>query len=172
MFDAKATTFAVTDTKLYVPVLILSTQGNTKLLQQLKSSFKRTTNWNKYQSKVTTEAPNPYLDYLINPSFQWVNRRFILSFVNNTDRTVHTEYYFTTIEIKDYNVIIDGQNFFDQPVKNDLRTYSNIKKTATSQGDDYKSRCLLYYNYFNKYYKITAKDLSKQQALDADPKAT
>ena len=68
--DTKATTFVITDTKLYVPVVTLSTQDNAKLLQQVKWGFKRAINCNKYQSKVTMEAPNPYLDYLIDPIFQ------------------------------------------------------------------------------------------------------
>ena len=72
--------FAITDTKLYVPVVTLSTQNNAKLLEQLKSGFKRTINWNKYQSKISTEAQNQYLDFLINPSFQRVNRLFVLPF--------------------------------------------------------------------------------------------
>ena len=67
--------------------------------------------------------------------------------------------------------MIDGQNFFDLPVRNDLITYDNIQKIATGQGDDYTTGCLLDYNYFKKYYKVTKTDLSKQQALDADPKA-
>ena len=75
---------SITDTKLYVPIVTLSTQDNTKLLQQVKSGFKRTINWNNYQSKVSIERPDEYLDYLINPSFQGVNRLFILSFENNT----------------------------------------------------------------------------------------
>ena len=62
-------TFAVTDTRRYVPVVTLSTQDNAKLLQQIKSSFKRTINWNKHQSKVSMQVPNPYLDYIIDPSF-------------------------------------------------------------------------------------------------------
>ena len=72
--DTKATTFAITYTKVYVPVVILLTQENAKLLRQLKSGFKRTINWNKYQSKVSIQAPSPYLDFLINPSFQGVNK--------------------------------------------------------------------------------------------------
>ena len=64
------TTFSITDTKLYVPVVTLSTRDNAKLLEQLKSGFKRTINWNKYLSKILTETPNQYLDYLIDPSFQ------------------------------------------------------------------------------------------------------
>ena len=67
--------------------------------------------------------------------------------------------------------MIDGQNFFDQPVKYNLRTYDNIRNIAVSQGDDYTTGCLLDYPYFKKYYKIIAIDLSKQQALDVNPKA-
>ena len=70
-------TFSITDTKLYVPVVSLSTQGNAKLHEQLKSGFKRTSNWNKHQSKISTERQNQYLDYLIDPSFQGVNRLFV-----------------------------------------------------------------------------------------------
>ena len=67
--------------------------------------------------------------------------------------------------------MIDGKNFFDQPVKNDKVTYKNIRKVATGEGDDYTTCCLLDYTYFKNYYKMIAVDLSKQQALDADPKA-
>ena len=81
-----------------------------------------------------------------------------------------TKYFLPKVEIKGYNVMIDGQNLFDQPVKSYLRTYENIKETATGQGDDYTTGCLLDYNYFKEYYKLIAIDLSKQQALDADPK--
>ena len=72
----------ITETILYVPVVTLSTQDNAKLLQQLKSGFKRTINWNKYESSVKTFVQNRYLNYLINPSFQGVNRLFVLSFEN------------------------------------------------------------------------------------------
>ena len=67
--------------------------------------------------------------------------------------------------------MIDGKNFFDQPVKNDKVTYENIRKIATGQGDDYTTGCLLDYIYFKNYYKMIAVNLNKQQALDADPKA-
>ena len=79
--------------------------------------------------------------------------------------------FFLTVEIKDYNVMIDGRNFFDQPVKNDFKKSDSVRKIATVQGDDYSTGCLLDYNYFKDYYKMVAIDLSKQQALDADPKA-
>ena len=60
---------------------------------------------------------------------------------------------------------------FDQPINNDIKTYENIRKIATGQRDDYTIGCLLDYPYFKENYKIIAINLSKQQALDADPKA-
>ena len=113
------TIFSITDTKLYVPNVTLSTHDNAKLLEQLKSSFKRITNWNKYQPKVSTERPNQYLHFLIDPVFQVVNRFFVLSFDNEAQRTIYKPYYLPTREMKNYNVLIDGQNLFDQPVRND-----------------------------------------------------
>ena len=67
--------------------------------------------------------------------------------------------------------MIDGKNFFDQSVKNNKVTYENIIKIATGQGDDYTNGCFLDYIYFKNYYKMIAIDLSKQQALDNDPRA-
>ena len=99
--------FPITDTELYVPVVTLSTQDNTKLLEQLKSGFKRTINWNKYQPNITPQRPNQYF-----------------------------RYYLPTREVKNYNVMIDGQTFFDQPVRNDLITFDNIPKISTGPGDD------------------------------------
>ena len=81
--------FAITETKLYVPGVTLSTKDNEKLLQQLKSRFKKTINWHKYESSINTFAQNRYLNYLINPSFQGVNRIFVLAFENENDRTSH-----------------------------------------------------------------------------------
>ena len=73
--------------------------------------------------------------------------------------------------MKSYNVMIDGQNIFDQSVRTNLITYDNIKKNATDHGDDNTTGCFLDNNYYKNYYKMIAIDLSKQQALDADPKA-
>ena len=104
------TKFAITETKLYVPVVTLSTQDNAKLLQQLKSGFKRTINWNKYESNIKTFAQNRYLNHLINPSFQGVNRLFVLSFENENDRTSHSTYYLPKVEIKDHKFMIGSKN--------------------------------------------------------------
>ena len=166
-----AGTFAITDTKLYVPVVTLSTQENSKFLQQLKSGFKRVINWNKYLSKPELLAQNPNLNHLIEPSFQGVNRLFVLAFENDNHRTIHDRYYLPIVEIKDYNIMINGENIFDQPIKNNKVTDENIRKIATGQGDDYTTGCLLDYLYFTNTYKMIAVDLSKQQASDADPRA-
>ena len=120
------------------------------MLQQLKSGFKRTINWNKYESSVKKFAQNRYLNYLINPSFQGVNRLFVLSFENENDRTSHSTYYHPKVEIKDYNVTIDGRNFFDQAIDSMNKTYENIRKIAIGQGDDYTTGYLLDYFYFTK----------------------
>ena len=111
------------------------------------------------------------MNHLIEPSFQGINRLFVLAFENDAQRTSNKRYYIPNVEIKDYNVMIDGKNFFDQPIKDNKVTYENIRKITTGQGYDYTTGCLLDYIYFKKYYKMIAIDLSKQQALDVEPKA-
>ena len=161
--------FTITETNLYVPVVTLSTQDNAKLLPQLKSGFKRTISWNKYLAKPELLAQNANLNHLIEPSFQGVNRLFVLAFENDAQKTSNKRYCIPNVEIKDY-IMIDGKNFFDQPIKKNKVTYEIIK-IATSHGDDYTTGCLLDYSYFKDYYQMIAVDLSKQQALDIDPKA-
>ena len=163
-----AGTFKVNDTKLFVPVVTLSTQDNAKLLHQLKSGFKRVVNWNKYLSKPELLGQNPNLNHLVEPSFQGVNRPFVLAFENDTQRTSHTGPYLPNVEIKNY-VMVDGENFFDKPIQNDKVTYQNIIKVCTGQEDDYTTGCLLDYPYFKDNYNMIAIDLSKQKILDSDP---
>ena len=110
-----------------------------------------------------TYTQNRYLNQLIDPSFQGVNRLFVLIL-----RMKMIEHH---TQLKDYNVVIDGRNFFDQPINSMTKTYENIRKIAAGQGDDYTTGCLLDYSYFKENYKMIAIDLSKQQALDADPRA-
>ena len=105
------------------------------------------------------------------PSFQGVNRLFVLALEDDAQRKVHSGYYLPKIEIKNYNVMINGENFFDQPIKDNEVTYENIRKVATGKGDNYTTGCLLDYTYFRDGYKMIAVDLSRQQALDADPRA-
>ena len=110
-------TFTITKTNLYVPIVTLSTKDNAKLLSQLKSGFKRTISWNKYLPKPELLAQNANLNLLIEPSFQGVNRPFVLAFEDDAPRISNKRYYIPNIEIKDCNVMVDGKNFFDQPVK-------------------------------------------------------
>ena len=107
-----------TETKAYVPVVTLSIQDHAKLLPQLKSDFKRTLNWNKYLAKPELLRRNPNLNHLVEPSFQAVNRRFALAFEKDAQRKSSKIYYLPNVKIKDYNGMIDGETFFDRPMKN------------------------------------------------------
>ena len=97
---------------MYVPVVTLSAENDNKLLDQLKTGFKRTIKWNKYKSEMSNQTINNYLNYLIDPTFTNVNRLFLLSFENEADRSSFSKYYATKIEIKDFNVLIDGKQIF------------------------------------------------------------
>ena len=94
-----------------------------------------------------------------------------LAFENDTQRTRAKGNYLPNVEIKDYKIMINGENFLDQPVKDNKVTYENIRKIGTGKADDYTTGFLLDYPYFKDSYKIIAVDLIKQQALDVDPKA-
>ena len=134
-------------------------------------SFKSKIKTRIYLSKPELLVKNQNLNHLVEPSFQGVNRLFVLAFENNTIKTSYSGYYRPNVEITDYNIMINGENFFDQPIINNKVTYENIRKIATGQGDDYTTGCLLDYPYVKDAYKMIAIDLSKQQALDSDPRA-
>ena len=112
-------TFTITEPNLYVPVVTLSTQDNAKLLPQLNSGFKRTISCNKHLAKPELLAQNANLNHIIEPSFQGINRLFVLAFEDDDQRISKKEHYLSSVEIKDYNFMIDGKDFFDQPVAND-----------------------------------------------------
>ena len=112
-------TFKITDTKLYVPVVTLSTKDDNNFLEQLKSGFKRTIKWNKCRSEMTNQTETNHLNHLIDPAFTKVNRLFILSFENEEDRALFSKYYVPKVEMRDFNVLIDGKSFFDVPLKNE-----------------------------------------------------
>ena len=86
-------------------------------------------------------------------------------------RSSRTKYLFPRVNITNYNGLIDGRNFYDQPINNSIKQYDEIRKTATGQGDDYTTGCLLDYQYFKDHYNLIAVDLSKQKELDADSRA-
>ena len=111
---------------MYVPVVTLSTKNDKTLLEQLRTGLKRTIKWNKYKSEMTNQTQNNNLNYLIDPTFTKVNRLFVLSFENEDDRRSFSKYYVSNVQIKDFNVLIDGKRFFDMPIKNEEETYQQI----------------------------------------------
>ena len=145
----------------------MSKENNIKLLEQLKSGFKRTIKWNKYRSQMTIQPQNNNLNYLIDPTFSNVNRLFVLSFSrnnNNTDnRDPFSNYYILHVEIKYFNVLIDGKSFLDLPVKHEEKAYEKI--IDMSNNNDYTAGNLLDLAYFKENYKLIAIDLSKQTKL-------
>ena len=157
-------TFQITDTKLYVPVITLSTENDKKLLEQLTTGFKRTIKWNRNRSEMTNQTTNNNLNYFIDPTFNKVNRLFVLSFKNENDRTSFSKYYLPNVQIKDFNVLIDGKKIFDIPIKNNEETYQQIIEMG--RNNDCTTGNLLDYEYFSKHYKLIAIDLSKQIKLE------
>ena len=97
--------FKITDTKLYVPVVTLSKENDIKLLEQLKSGFKRTIKWNKYRSQMTIQPQNNNLNYLINPTFTNVNRLFVLSFQRIAGENKTTKDYRVSFHIIMYQML-------------------------------------------------------------------
>ena len=157
-------TFKITDRKLNVPVVTLSSENDNKLLEQLKAGFKITIKWSKYRSEMPNQPKNSNLNYLIDPTFTNVNRLFVLTFENEDDRTSFSKYYLPKVEIKDFNVLIDGKPFFEIPVKNKEEAYEAI--IEMSKNNYLLKNSLLNYEYFQDHYKLIAIDLSKQIELE------
>ena len=182
------TIFKITNSKLYLPIVTLSSKDNVKLVKLLEEGFKRPVYWNEYQTKIETRnlGNNNFTRFPLDASFQGVRRLFVLAFnnttvnvpnnpINNTNNRVlrnsHTKYFLPRVNITNYNVLIDGRNFYDQPINDLVKQYDEIRKTATGQGDDYTTGCLLDYQYFKDHYNLIAVDLSKQKELDAHSRA-
>ena len=100
---------------------------------------------------------------MIDPSFSNVNRLYVLSFENEDDR-IFLKYYTPTIEIKEFNVVIDGKIVFDVPIKYKEQTYQRIIEMGRNNG--YTTGNILDYEYFSNHYKLIAMDLSKQIELE------
>ena len=161
--DPTGPTLSITDCKLYVPAVTLSKDDEIKLLTNLKSGFKREIIGNKYRSQMTTEAINNNLNILIDPTFTNVNRLFVLAYQTANDRQSYSQFYLPRVMVKDFNVIIDKLAFFDLPIKTEEEAYEKI--IDISRNNEYTTGNLLDYDYFKKYYKLIAIDLSKQQVL-------
>ena len=113
---------------------------------------------------------------MLDSSYQGVKRLFVLAYDNtegNNQVSVdsYKKYFLPRVKIENYNIEIDGRNFYDQPINDSIKQYDKVRKVSTGQGDDYTTGCLLDFAYFEKYYRLIAADLSKQKALDADSRA-
>ena len=168
-----AATFAITNTKVYVPVVTLKTEDNGKLSKLLNEGFKRLVYWNKYKI-ILKDSDNEYIRERLGASFQGINKLFVLTYAggnNVANENSYIKYFLPRLKIKNYDIEIDGRNFYDQSINDLIKHYDEIRKISTGQGDDYTTGCLLDFAYFEKNYRLIAVDLSKQKALDADPKA-
>ena len=175
-------TFRITDAKLYVPIVTLSIEDNSKLTKLLNEGFKRPIYWNEYKvtlnKVVEIAAVNDvkYIREVLDSSCQGVKRLFVLAYNNtagNDQVSVdsYKKYFLPRVKIDNCNIEIDGRNFYDQPINDSIKQYDEVRKISTGQGDDYTTGCLLDYSYFEKNYRLLAADLSKQKALDADSRA-
>ena len=169
--------FIINDTKLYVPVVTLSKEDNKDFIEQQNKGFQRSIYWNEYKTKEQTENADANAVKYINldPSFQGVNRLFLMAYSradnNQATRNGQQKYYLPRIDLKKYNVVIDGRNFYDNPIESDIEKYRELKKVMIGKGEDYTTGSLLDYDYFKRNYKLVAVVLSKQKELDSDPRA-
>ena len=171
-----AAAFIINDTKMYVPVVTLSKEDNKDFIEQQNKGFQRSIYWNEYKTKEINENADANVFKYINldPSFQGVNRLFVMAYNRANGQPTRNEqqkYYLPKIDLEKYNVIIDGRNFYDNPIESDIGKYRELKKVMIRKGEDYTTGSLFDFNYFDKHYKLVAVDLSKQKELDADPRA-
>ena len=170
---ATTPTFRITDAKLYVPIVTLSIEDNTKLTKLLNEGFKRPIYWNEYKvtpNKIVEIADANDVRYIrefLDSSCQGVKRLFVLAYNNTAGNNQvsidsYKKYFLPRVKIDNYNIEIDGRNFYDQAI-NDSIKYDEVRKISTGQGDDYTTGCLLDYSYFEKNYRLFAADLSKQK---------
>ena len=143
MSTIAGTTFKITNRKLYVPNVTLSSKNNAKLVKSLESGFNRSVCWNAYQTKIETRNldNNNLTRFPLDASFQGVRRLFVLVFDNTengakkVERNSHTKYFLPRVNITNYNILIDGKNFYDQPINDIIKQYDEIRKIVTGQGD-------------------------------------
>ena len=154
--------FSVTDCKLYVPVVTLQTEYQNQLYKDLKTGISIDFTWSKYRSQMINQTAANNLNFLIDPTFNNVNRLFVLAFPNEEDRRSFSKYYTPTVEIKDYNVIIDGEPFYEIPIKNKEETCTAI--TELIRNDLLRAGKEFNFEYFCEHYELIAIDLSKQKS--------
>ena len=168
--------FIINDTKMYVPVVTLSKEDNKDFIEQQNKGFQISIYWNEYKTKeINEDADGNVFKYInLDPPFQGVKRLFVMAYNRangQPTRNGQRKYYLPRIDLEKYNVIIDGRNFYNDPIESDIEKYRELKKVIIGKGEDYTTGSLLDFNYFNKHYKLVAVNLSKQKELDADPRA-
>ena len=146
------TTFKITNAKLYVPIVTLLNKDNVKLIKQLNQGFKIV--FLAFNNTTANVADNQ---------------------INNTNNRVirdsHRKHFLSREDITNFHVLIDGRNFYDQPIRDQIKKYDEIREGAPKQGDNYTSGCLLNYQYFRDHYQLITVNFRKQVELDADPRA-
>ena len=140
--------FIINDTKLHVPVVTLSKEDNKDFIEQQNKGFQRSIFWNEYKTKEINEDADANVFKYINldPSFQGVNRLFVMAYNRANDqptRNGQQKYYLPRIDLEKYNVIIDGRNFYDNPIESDIEKYRELKKVMIGKGEDYNMGSLL-----------------------------
>ena len=139
------TTFKITNKKLNVPIVTVSSKNSTKLVKLLEEGFKTPVYWNEFQRKIESRnlENNNLTRFHLDASFLEVRRLFVVAFGNtdNDDKKVernsHRKYFLPRVNIINYNVLIDGRNFYDQSANDQIKKYDEIRKTSTGQGEDY-----------------------------------
>ena len=143
--QARDAVFIINDTKMYVPVVTLSKEDNKDFIEQQNKGFQRSISWNEYKTKEKKEDGNANgTKYItLDPSFQGVNRLFVMAYnrlaAANDDqfnRNSQQKYYLPRNDLNEYNVIIDGRNFYDNPIENDIEKYKELKKVMIGKGED------------------------------------
>ena len=173
MFTTATTaTFKITDAKLYVSTVTLSSEDNVKLSKLLSKGFKRPIYWNKYKVipnkiiEIAAIKEEKDIRELLDSSYQGIKQLFVLDY-HNTAGNDHVSvdsykrYFLPRVKIENNNIEIDGRNFYDQPINNSIKQYNEIRKISTEHGGDYTTDSLLDFAYFEKNYKLIAADLSK-----------
>ena len=133
--------FIINDTKMYIPVVTLSKEDNKDFIKQQNKGFQRSIYWNEYKTKEINEDADANVFKYINldPSFQGVNRLFVMAYNRahgHPTRNGQQKYYLPRIDLEKYNVIIDGRNFYNNPIKSDMEKYRELKKVMIRKGED------------------------------------
>ena len=156
-------TFEITDAKLYVPIVTLSVEDNAKLSKLLGEGFKISIYWNKYKVvdntvvSINNANEDKYIRERLDDSYQGVKRLFVLAYDNTAGENQGSinsfkKYFLPRVKMENYNIEIDGRNFYDQSINDSNKQYDEVRKTSAGQGDDYTTGCLLDFAYFEKKY--------------------